>query len=445
MRLLAMLVLCSGFALAQGGDDDSGIAIDATSGPEAEAAKTTPHPAREPGKKPATVVIQKKAYSFALPADWVLIESEEPDTELAWEVLLPGSTKRASLILARNDNFGDTRCAPYLQTTWLRKEKPDLKVEVRLKPPRLVEHRLLNDTDWIDLFLWFSVRNNLYLFRLACDETDLPQAEADMIAAVQSFTAKVEIWPPIPKGYEVTREGTWLIARAPSVTASLAPLVKALKEQEKRFRRDHGPLPKSDAPIVVLVHNSMGDAAKIDPEAAKGMEGIYSNERQRRLFAEPLDKDNVEQRGWLAGAAQALLFFARYGDASPWWVLSGERSLGRAEAVTRKPLPSLDEGFVNWASKLKLHTLDELDAMAASPNPDYSSLNIEYFFYVAMLHAGKYKKEYRAFLADFAATGDGEGAFERQLGKIDQQELRSATNQFISTGIRPEKPEKKDK
>jgi hypothetical protein len=441
VRVLGLLLLCAGLAVAQE-RDEGGISIDEKpSGPEADP-EAKPGPAREPGKQVATVAVAKKIYSFSVPADWVMIESEEADTELAWEVLLPGSTRRGSLILARNDNFGDPRCAPYLQERWLKKDRPDLKTEVRLQPcPRLLEHRFLHETDWIDLFLWVSVRNNLYVFRLACATADFAQAERDILATVQSFDAKVEIWPPIPKGYEVSQQGAWLIARAPSVKASLTPLVKALNEVEKRFRRDHGPLPKSDTPLVVLVHNSQGDAARIDPDASQGMSGFWADERRRRLFAVPIDKDNDDQRGWLASFAQGVLYFARYGDTSPWWVFSGERSVARAEAITRKPLPSLDAGFVSWISKLHLHTLDEIEAKASAANPDWSAINTEYFFYVAMLREGRYKKEYRAFLKEFAETGDGEGAFAHHLGTIDQQKLRDSTNEF-TTKIREVKRDK---
>ena len=446
IRGLCLLLLCAGLVHAQEKDDE-GMTIDEPPPPEEPGGapeRTTAYPAREPGKKPATVVIKKKVYSIALPADWVLHAVDEPNTELAWDVLLPGSTTRAALYLSRkDDNIPDPRSAPYYHVLWLKKDKPDETAEVRTKPcPRIVTHRKLNAIDWIDAFFYLSVLNNRYAFQLSCSAVDFPQAEADVLAAVASFSAKVEIWPPIPKGYEVSDEGTWLVARAPAVTASLAPLVKGLKDQEKRFRRDHGPLPKSDAPIVVLVHASAGDAAQVDPDAAKGNDGFWADERHRRLFAAPLDKDNLDQQGWLAAGAQALLFLARYGDISPSWVCSGERTVARAEAMTRKPLPSLDEGFVGWIPKLRLHRLDELDAMRSSEKPDWDTLSIEGFFYVAMLHEGKYRKEYREFLEDYAETGDGEGAFRRRLGQIDQDAFRAAANEF-TTRIKEVKREKK--
>ncbi len=444
---LCLLLLGATFAFAQDKDekerDDEGISIDeapAPAEPGAEPVRTTAFPAREPGKKPATVEIRQKVYSFSLPADWVLSESKEPEAELAWDILLPGSTKRASLALLRNDNLVDARSAPYRQAAWIRKDKPDEKTEVRLKPcPRVVHDR----ATWIDLFLYRSVRNNHYVFRLGCSPDDFPQAEADMLAAVQSFSAKVEIWPPLPKGYQVSQEGTWLIARAPSVTASLAPLVKALKQTEKRFQKDHGPLPKGDPPIVVLVHGSQGDASKIEPKVADGVDGLYAALEHRRLYATPLDKDALEREGSLAGEAQMLLFCARYGDTMPLWVTGGERTVARAESITGKPLPSLDEGFVAWVSNLRLHTLDELEAIRASKNPNWETWNPEVFFYVAMLRAGKYRKQYRAFLDDYAETADGLGAFERHFGEISQEQLRVATNEFISTKLQEVKRERK--
>lgn len=317
---------------------------------------------------------------------------------------------------------------------------PGAKTEVRMKPcPRVLSHR---DDARIDAFLYMSVRNNLYLFRLGCAVEDFPQAEPDMFAAVKSFSAKVELWPAIPKGYETSQEGPWLIARAPAVKGSIAPLVATLKDTEKRFRRDHGPLPKSDAPIVVLVHDSERAATAVAPDAADGNEGFWPDPRHRRLFSVPVGKDDLERQGWLAETAHALLFFARYGDTTPAWIYKGERAVARAEAMTGKPLPSLHEGFVAWVSTLKLHTLDEHKAMEALDKPDWATLNTECFFYVAMLREGKYKKQYRAFLDDYAETGDGAGAFDRHIAPIDQEELRKATNEYISR-IREVKPEKK--
>lgn len=443
-RLLGLLVLCAGFAFAQEGDD-SGITEDEApaaespepgkSGKAAEPARTTAYPAREPGKKVATVTIRKKVYALTLPADWVLIDGDDPKSELAWEVLLPGSTKRAELLLIREEG-NDPRSLPYRRAEWFRKEQPDATVEVHPKPlPRLVVRRTSNGAD--QMFSSVSVRNNIYTLQFACSPDDFAQAEADLFAAVRSFTAEVEIWPPIPKGYEVSEEGTWLVARAPGVTAPVAPLVKALKETEKRFRRDHGALPKGDGPIVVLVHATKAAAGKLEPRAADSEVGdFFGDEQRRRLFAVPLAKDDKDKESMLAYNAHGLLFVARYGDGRPYWLLHGQCTVAQAEVRTGKPLPSLDEGFVAWASTVKFHLLGELDELHEK---DRDAWRRESFFYAAALREGKYKKQYEAFLADLAETADALGAFERNIAPIDQEDLRDSTNKYLSTRIKEEK------
>jgi hypothetical protein len=446
-RLLGLLLVCAGLALAQEKeDDDSGISVDEVpEGPEPEEAKpgsgpveprTTAFPAREPGRKVETVEIRKKPYSFSVPADWVLIEEKAEKDELSWELLLPGSSHRGGLQLKKVER-GDPRSWPYYQAEWFRKEKPDERTEVRPKPcPRVVVWRKDGDRGWIDSYFCLSVRNNLYWLRLYGDPADFAQAEADMLATVRTFKAEVELWPPIPKGYETSDEGTWLLARAPGVTASTAPLVKVLKDAEKRFRREHGQLPKSDAPILVLVHASKAQGAKLDPRVGDSTIDFFSDTMSRRLFAIPFPKENMDQATMLAGEAADVLFVAKYGDWRPEWISAGERVLASAEARTGKPLPSLDEGYLAWYSTLKFHPLSELEELRARDSEGWVR---EAFFYVAALREGKHRKQYKAFLADYAETADGLGAFERHLAPIGEAELIEATDNYIRTRIKEEK------
>lgn len=415
LRRLCVLLLGAGFALAQ---------------EEPAAERATPYPAREPGKKPGTVAIRKKVFSLALPADWVLREKEAPNAELAWDVLLPGSTEPAELLLVRDEAYASPRSAPYYH-----KESQTWEGETEIRPnpvPRLLVSR--PGRDWMNAYVFFEIRNNPYYLHVSCADEDFAQAEQDIIAAVQGFAADVAIWPPIPKGYETKQEGIWLVAKAPSVTASLAPLVAGLKDEEKRFKRQHGALPKSNAPIVVLVHASVAEARKVEPEASDADGGFYADAQHRRVLALPVAKENLEQQGWLAAAAHGLLLVAKYGDTRPEWVWVGERTVAFAEAITGKPLPSLDEGCAKWISNLKLHTLDEIEEMRRS---DAATYGIESFFYVAMLQAGKHKKAYHEFLVEFGETGDGV-AFAHHLFAIGQEELRAATNEFV-TKIKIEK------
>ena len=54
-------------------------------------------------------------------------------------------------------------------------------------------------------------------------------------------------------------------------TASIAPIKKLLKSQERRFTKFHGRLPRAspDLPVVVYVHASKAHAEKVYERAAK--------------------------------------------------------------------------------------------------------------------------------------------------------------------------------
>ncbi|MCK6459473.1 MAG: hypothetical protein L6Q95_06210 [Planctomycetes bacterium] len=446
-RLLGLLLVCAGLALAQEKqDDDSGISVDEVpEGPEQEEAKpgskpaeqrTTAFPAREPGKKVETVEVRKKPYSFSVPADWVLLEERITNDEIYFELLLPGSSKRGGFWLVRRER-ADPRSWPYYQAEWFRKERPDRKVEVRPSPcPRAIVRWVQEGTEWIEAYFCLSAKNNFFFFQISCAAADFPQAEADLLATVRTFKAEVELWPPIPKGYETTQEGIWLVAKAPAVTASIAPLMKTLKDTEKRFRREHGPLPKSDAPLVVLVHASKAQGAKIDPAVGDRTIDFHADSWARRIFAIPFPKENMDQATMLAGEVADLLFLAKYGDTRPAWIWVGEVVAASAECRTGKPLPSLDEGYLAWYSTIKFHGVSELEALRKS---DAETWSRESFFYVAALREGKYRKQYKAFLADYAETADGLGAFERHLATIGEADLIEATDNYIRTRIKEEK------
>jgi hypothetical protein len=417
MVRLWFVALCAGLLFAQEEEgEDEGIAVDeppsAAEPEEAPAAEPERKPAgsdRAPGKKAGTTEVKRKVYSLTLPSDWVLEDDEGAKTELAWQVELPTGA-RAGLQLLRDENMLDPRSWSYYVADWFRENQRDATVEVRGKHVPLL---------------------------LVSYPSGRIEARADLLAAAKSLTAEVEPWPPVPKGYLVSSAGTWIVARAPSVTKPLAPLEKAVKDAEKRFRREHGALPKSDAPLVILVHNTTAEAAKIDPEAAKSTDGFHSDYRGRRLFALPIPKGDAEQAGLLTERVHQHLFVARYGDARPAWIRVGEGVIGRAEALLGKPLPSLHEGFAAWYSTLKLHRADELEGLVKANAENWAK---EGFFYVVALRGGKYRKEYRAFLDDLVETGDGPGAFARHLGTIDQEKLRASVHAYVTERLKTERP-----
>jgi len=441
VRRLCVLFLGATFAFAQEGadrkeGDDEGISID--DAPAGPGERTTPFPAREPGKEVGTVVIKSKVYTLAVPADWVLIDEEDSDAELTWEMLLPGSAKRATLKLFRVG--GDPRSSPYYQAGWTREDTPGARTEVKLdRCPRLVAFRSVDGSDRVEASFYRSILNNPYAFQLSCAAADFPQAEADMLNAVQSFTADVETWPAIPKEYKRSRHGIWLLARAPDVTAPAEPILKALQEYEQRFLRDHGALAEGDTPIVVLLMASRGAFGTVEEGTATSEFDVVGQAWERRILVVPFPKYDAKQQGWFAYETRQTLWTVKYGDIRPEWIYAGEAFAAKAEEEAGAPLPSVDEELATWASSHRLHRVDELEKLG---DTDPAAYYRECLFYVAALRGGKHQERYRAFL-DLAGTGDALGAYERHLAPIDQEDLRSSTQDFISKAIKPVKQGKK--
>jgi len=427
---LWVLLLTLGVAFAQEAeDDDEDLVIDDVpkSSPEEEKAADRPPtypPAREDGKRPRSVAVRKGPFTLSLPADWVVREFDAAKAAAGWDVWLPGAKALARLQIFRGETFTDPRVAPWNMRESL-KASSGIEIEVLTEPvPAITVRRA--DLAWMHAYR--AVRNNLFTLELQCPPENFDQAAADLLAGAKSFKADVELWPPVPEGYESKQKGPWLIARHPDVKGSLALLEKELKAEEKRFRHTHGSLPKGDAPLVVLVHASDGDAAGIDPAVKEHLRhGFYADLQHRRLFAVLPAKDDLEQLASLAEEAHDLLFLARYGDLQPYWLCIGDGLVDRAEVVTGTDLPELCESWVNAWKDLDLHRTDEMEAQVEARAEKWGT---EAFYYAAMFREGRFRKEYKAYLDDFSETGDGQGAYDRHLKPLDPDEVRKAVEEY---------------
>lgn len=441
-RLLLMLLLMPGLLLAQDSEeDDEEIVIDET--PEGEDdAPTKPapepktHPKREKGKKPGKVKIKEKVYEFRLPDDWAARPFDAARGELGFDLKLPGSDQRSRLTLVREETMGPARTAPLRFREWALKNDRRATAEIQPRPwPQLVVSTDNRGLEWRVTYLFLEVKGNPYYFEFQCPADEFEQAQNDLHAIAASFKADVEWWPPPPKGYGIVEKGNFVFATHPALKRSIKPLQKALKNEEKAFAKVHGRLPK-DTRILVLVHESRETARSLLAQAADTDSGYYADANGRRLFAVPLAKNNRDAIGFAAGAARGVLLMLKYGDTRPNMVWAGERGVARASAMTGKPLPNLHAGFTGWLDGATIRRLDEIENL--KPNAD--DFGKQSLFYTCMFHAGKYKKEYRAFLKEYAETGDGEAAFKTHIGSIDSGKLRDAVQDYMFNKIKSFKP-----
>ncbi|MHC4668348.1 MAG: hypothetical protein ACYTFD_08060 [Planctomycetota bacterium] len=445
---LALLLVCPGLLLAQDKkdeDDDIEIEIGSEDDPlpdEAEPEKRKPKtalPKRKPGHKPKWVRHQdeQKVYTIRLPDDWVTERYDAGRAVLGFRLKLPGSTTGAALSVVEANQMADPRSAPRYWRESFEKTYKGAAIEPRARPLAHLRGQVDDRGRQRAVLVVFleKIKGNGFYVQFECAQADIADAEADLFTAARSFEAKLERWPPIPEGYVTRRKGRYLLARPASVTRSVAFLLKLLQKQEKRFQKVHGPLPKRDEPVVVLVHNSKRQAGEILKQAGDAQQDFYADLQHGRLFAVPVAKGNTEEAGWLAGEAQGLFLLLRYGDTRPQWAWSGERTVARAEVMTGKALPSLHRGFVGWLQETKV---GRLDALAERTEENKETFGKQAFYYVCMFHAGKHKKAYRKFLKDYAATCDWEAAFRRHLEPLGYDVLQAATQSFMYDKIKPQ-------
>ncbi|MHC4818024.1 MAG: hypothetical protein ACYTF8_08210, partial [Planctomycetota bacterium] len=286
-------------------------------------------------------------------------------------------------------------------------------------------------------YVFRKIQGNPYYLLFDCGKEAFAAAQADVVAAMQSLKARVKRFPSIPKDYVLKTKGSFLFAVHPSVKRSLKGLQKILKAQEKRFKKDHGALPKKKEHAVIFVHNNKNQAGDLLKQAGDAQTDFYVDVRHGRLFAVPVVAGTGEPAGIAAGAVQCFYFVLKYGDTRPIWAWEAEQYVARAAQMTGKALPNLHAGFANWIAETKVGRLDDLVKITEENKQDYGKLA---FYYGCMFHAGKYKKQYKKFMKEYGETYDWEAAFATHIEPIGYDALRAATEAFMYTKIKAVRP-----
>ncbi|MHC4933117.1 MAG: hypothetical protein ACYTGV_13105, partial [Planctomycetota bacterium] len=296
-----------------------------------------PAPKRVPGEKHPKVPCEEKTknYRLMLPDDWVVKERYMKDTVAAFDLLLPGTEKGAQMWLTKRDDLGDPRGAVYNFHAGTAKNLDARKTEVLQKPlPHSVFWYTGNEGDLVRTTAFLRIKGHSFYLTLKCTDEDYgADTRADFLAAAASLETRLEPRPIIPKIYKTKKKGRFIFAIHPKAKTSISAAQKILKAAEKRFTKVHGSLPKlkRGEETVVFVHRDREDARSCLEAAADAQSNFHADLFDCRLFIAPVKKDQQEEPGLLAGAAHKLFFVLKYGGARPFWVYSGEQSVGRAE------------------------------------------------------------------------------------------------------------------
>jgi len=437
MLRIAILLSLAMPSLAQE-DTDDGIEIDKK--PPADEAeeskqKTLVRPPTK-GKRKGWLRFEDVSgkYAIELPEAWQSEPYDPGDGVLGFRWWLAGSETQASLRLVADNYVLDARAAPRYGLERFQRTYKKATLEPRYDP---LPHIHWHGEGRAGAIVFLQIKGNGLCVQLECGAKDYAGLEADVMTVAATVTADVEIWPAIPKEYVKGRKGSFLIARHPSVKGSIAYVHKVLRSAESRFKSVHGVLPRSDRPIVVLVHSTKLEACTILKEA--GEEATFADFWVGRIFTLPITRKDEGDAIRLAGATHAVLAVAKYGDIEPSWFYVGERELAGAAFLTGKPLPYMHEGYVDWNTDVEIQAFDAMPKLGSALHEDFGKQS---FFYVCMFHAGKYKKAYRRFLKDYAENHDPGAAFDRHILPIGYVKLRKAASDFAFNRMRPFKPKK---
>ena len=423
---------------AQDNEDDGGIEIgnegDAVPEDEPEADRPRKRPDRAAGKrkpgekhKRVAVVGKKGVYTFKLPDDWVVTPVEAEGTAAtSFELRLPGSRGIARLHVYRHKNMGHPRGVPFRWTA----RKGETQERFVAPLPHVITRFQRNGNDVVAADVFRRVRGNLLQVNLVCLADDFVDARQDLLDATRSLTAKLDTWPPTPSGYKTRTKGRYRYVVHPGIK-SYSHVERTISRQAKAFAKFHGALPKAvkGEYETIYVIPTLSAAKDISEQAAKSTNSTYVDVALPAVFTTPIAKTNLQRTTELAGTTQGLLFVLRYGSHTPLWAWTGERGFTNATLMTGKKLPYLHEGYSSWAAQLALKPLDVIDAYQKENSSDFFQQS---FWYVALFRAGpsKYRKAYKAFLKDYAQTGDGEAALKKHIEPLGYGEIKAAATKF---------------
>lgn len=400
-------------------------------------------PRRKPGEKHKAVDWQdrKKVYALRFPDDWVVTEVEAPakDGVLGLEVRLPGSPGIARLDIL-SFRMGDPRGTPYY---WKANDQATETLRLYRPVPQVVETSPSGQGERVVAYAFRRIKGHPLALRLVCRKDDFDEAaHEDFVAAALSLGAKLEMSPKIPEDYTLKSKGRYLLAVQPGVE-SVREIEKILVAQEKRFAKLHGKLPRPPRgeSTIVFVQSTKEAAGRISKRAAERPNDSVFDTETLCLFTLPVGKDDLEKASGLAWQVEGMLHTLKYGQTRPYWACDGERFVAAAEIRTTKRLPYLYGGYAEWQNALPLKPIPELEDFRKASWEQYQK---EVLWYVALFRAGpsKYRKAYKAFCKEYAATLDWKAAMKKHIEPLGYDDIRVAAEKF-AVGVKFYDPKSK--
>jgi hypothetical protein len=391
---------------------------------------------------PATqhVATDDESIAIDVPADWKITREDLKDSPLAFRVAVPASMGWGYLTVYHMNGMRGERGQVYRD----RRVQPGLHedvqgVEVGLEPtPWLTMLVKQNGHEMRKVWIPRVIDRDGFSISFNCSPALWPALKDDTFRAAQSLTSKLGEWPKPPAGFHTsTRDGFRYFVATVVKEKDVETLHAVVLEQEARYAKLHGPLPKpaSNPPVIVVTpDNAM--AMTITPEA-KSETGYATQFVEGRVFAVPMKKDDFRAKSSFAERLVAMFHVQSMGEASwaPEWLFHGERYVVQAEVWGGKPLPSFPPEFGTKLAR-------SLGPFEALTKPNAKDLEAQSFAYVAFFRAGPkpYQDAFAAFLKDTAANGDWEAAQAKHLLSLDQDDLRVAAEKFVSKDLKMLKP-----
>lgn len=378
-----------------------------------------------------TVRIESDDHRVAidLPESWRPERSDEKAAVISLRLQVPPAGATAYLSVFHVPGFLDPRAQAYVErASQPKRYVTDVRGDVGLEPlPHLTMDIPKPGTLTLHAWIYRVIDRNGFTVTVYCDPATWPAMKDACFRAAQSLTSRIPEWPARPEGYRVVeRDGYEYLVQASVKDADLVPLHTALMEQEKRYAKAHGPIPKPswNRPQVV-VSSERWAARTLSGGLARPDDEFYTDVASGRLLAVPLRKGDAGARAELADCASALFHAQCYGRTAVW-LCDGERQLAFAESLAGKPLPAVPEAILAGMPR----TLVPFEELARRPPANAWDQAVPY---VALFRGGPktYRDALAAYLQDLAATGDEEAALAKRLLCLPQQKLAEAALAFV--------------
>jgi hypothetical protein len=363
-------------------DDDEDSAIEVESAPDAEderakedtaprANATGPITARAKDAKIEwrALADKKKHYQLSVPTDWRIEEAAAGKDSVDFRAVIPGATDSCTLMV--RERLGAPPPATLAQSiaTQTRDQQPDTRVEQMFETYPMVR---VTNGDVTTLWAFLRINGRSFEVGMVSTPSDRTAVRADFLAVVPRITCKRASLPSIPENYKVVKKGRFRVAVHPAVKTKLKPIYSALADQDKRFSKFHGKMPKAAPSPVLFVHVSHSAGVSVYSRLSELTIPVSGDWTGQRLFSLQLPAKNRQQLSAFASGFARFAFVEHYGVTGPEWARVGESNLASLQALGGHKLPTLPPGLAPWSDTTVIQRLDKLTS-------DYKDRNGEEF------------------------------------------------------------------